>query len=82
MNPLPRMRTAAGVLTEIKAQDPNTEVTLFYIRKIIHAGLVPIVNAGRKQLVDADKVIALLATGIPLEQTTPMETGKIRPVRA
>ena len=28
----PRMRTAERVLEEIKAADPDTEVTLYYIR--------------------------------------------------
>jgi hypothetical protein len=73
------MRTAAGVLAEIKAQDPHTEVTMHYIRKIIRANQVPVVCAGRKKLVDVDAVIELLKAGIPAEVVKPI-TGRIRPV--
>lgn len=76
---LPRMRTAAGVLDEIKAEDPGTEITLHYIRQIIVANKVPVVNVGRKKLVDVDAVIAYLAEGTPAEEDTPA-VGKIRKV--
>ena len=46
---IPRMRTAEGVLAEIKTEDPNTDVTLHYIRGIIHANKIPVVLAGRKK---------------------------------
>ena len=77
--PLPRMRTAAGVLAEIKAQDPKTEVTLCYIRRIIHTNQVPVVCVGRKKLVDVDAVIELLKAGAPAEVVEPV-IGQIRPV--
>lgn len=60
---LPRMRTAAGVLDIIKAQDPDTEVTLHYIRHLIKAKKVPVTPVGCKKLVDADTVIAYIAAG-------------------
>ena len=76
---LPRMRTAAGVLAEIKAEDPNTEVTLHYIRQIIRTNQVPVVNAGRKKLVDVDAVLDHLQAGAPAVEDKPC-TGKIRPI--
>lgn len=76
---LPRMRTAAGVLAEIKAQDPNSEVTLHYIRHIIHTNQVPVVPVGRKKLVDVDAVIEHLKGGTPVQKESPA-TGRIRPV--
>lgn len=75
--PLPRMRTAAGALAEIKAQDANTEVTLHYIRHLIHSNQVPVVPVGRKKLVDVDKVLEYLAAGNP-ESEPSQATGKIR----
>lgn len=76
----PRMRTAAGVLVELKAQDPDTEVTLHYIRQIIHTNQVPVVEVGRKKLVDVDKVLAFLAAGTSVKEENHT-TGRIRPVK-
>lgn len=76
---LPRMRTAAGVLAEIKAQDPDSEVSLNYIRHIIHTNQVPVVPVGRKKLVDVDAVIEHLKGGTTAQKESPA-TGRIRPV--
>ena len=40
---MPRMRTATGALEIIKQQDPDTAVTLHYIRQLISSGKVPFV---------------------------------------
>lgn len=64
----PRMRTASGVLEIIKGQDPKTEVTLHYIRRLIHSGEIRVTPVGRKKLVDADAVIAYIAAGEPIEK--------------
>lgn len=79
--PLPRMRTAAGVLAIIKEQDPSTEVTLHYIRQIINTGKVTVTPVGSKKLVDADAVISYIATGeaTPSCDEAPV-TGQIRRV--
>ena len=72
-----RMRTAARVLEIIKEQDPDTEVTLHYLRYLIHSGKVPVTPVGRKKLVDADALIAYIAAG----QTIAVEpVGGIRKV--
>ena len=76
---LPRMRTAAGVLAEIKAEDPATEVTLHYIRYLINTNKVPVVSVGRKRLVDVDAVVAFLAVGISAAEDKPA-AGQIRRV--
>ena len=62
----PRMRTAEKVLEIIKAADPDTEVTLYYLRQMIRAEAVPVVSCGRKKLVNADAVLELLAGGYEL----------------
>lgn len=76
---MPRMRTAEKVLAEIKQADPDTEVTLHYIRALIRAEAVPVVYCGRKKLVNVDAVMELLANGyaIPPE---PQQMGVIRRV--
>lgn len=63
---MPRMRTAEKVLQEIKKIDPDTEVTLHYLRSLIRAGAVPVVSCGRKKLVNLDSVLELLASGYEL----------------
>lgn len=78
---VPRMRTAERVLEEIKAADPNTEVTLYYIRQMIRAEAVPVVSCGRKKLVNVDSVMNLLAGGYKLPpESEPIDLGRIRRV--
>jgi len=61
MAALPRMRNAEGVLKELKAQDPETKITLNLVRGIIKQGCVPVVQAGRQKLVNVDLVFDYLA---------------------
>lgn len=56
----PRMRTAVGALAIIKAEDPETAVTLRAIRGLINTGAVPHVPVGRKKLVDVDRLMDYL----------------------
>ena len=77
---MPRMRTAERVMDEIKAADPNTEVTLHYIRQLIREEAVPVVCCGRKKLVNADAVIALLSAGYKAGEPMPTAYGTIRRV--
>jgi len=75
------MRTAEKVLEIIKAEDPGTEVTLYYIRRVIKAGALPVVSCGRKKLVDADAVMSLLANGYALpSEPEGFPVGRIRRV--
>lgn len=62
MSALPRMRTAEGVMAEIKAQDPETGISLYFIRGLIRSGDIPVVSAGRRKLVNVDTVMDYLAT--------------------
>lgn len=59
----PRMRTAEGALAIIKAEDPETAVTLRHIRRLIATGVVPFVPVGRKKLVNVDKLLVYLGEG-------------------
>lgn len=79
---LPRMRTAAGVLEIIKEQDPDTEVTMHYLRHLINTNQVPVTPVGCKKLVNVDTVIAFIAAGqAPPAQEEECETvGRIRRV--
>ena len=78
---MPRMRTAAKAHELILAQDPDTEITLSYIRRLIAAEAIPVVHVGRKKLVDVDQLLAYLAAGNSPPTTEPVpEYGKLRRV--
>ena len=72
---IPRMRTAAKIVAEIKALDPDTEVTEFHIRKLAKDGTVPVVWAGRKALINLDDVLDLMGTARPTEEAPPAVGG-------
>ena len=63
---LPRMRTAAGAIREIKAMDPNTEITESAIRRAIKRGEIRAVPNGVRRLVNLDDVLAYFS-GKPQE---------------
>ena len=62
MAALPRMRNAEGVLKELKDRDPETKITLNFVRGLIKSGEVPVVQAGRQKLVNVDLVFDYLAS--------------------
>ena len=55
---IPRMRMITKIVAEIKALDPGTEVTEYYIRQLAKKGIVPVTWAGAKALVN---MVAFLA---------------------
>lgn len=68
---IPRMRTAAKIVAELKALDPDTEMTEFHIRQMAKDGTVAVVWAGRKALINLDDVLDLMRQGMarPTEET-------------
>ena len=58
---IPRMRTAAQVLAEIKKVDPDTCVTLSYIKRVIREEKIPVLCAGKKKLVNLDDFIKFIS---------------------
>ncbi|MCI8810407.1 MAG: hypothetical protein HFF84_09835 [Oscillibacter sp.] len=77
---IPRMRTAANIVAEIKALDPATEVTEYWVRGLIKEKAVPVVHAGCKCLVNLDDVLALLRMGTAQKASEPEIVGGIRRV--
>ena len=57
---LPRMRTLAKAIEEIKAEDPNTALTQNQLRVLVKSGAIPSVSAGRHTLINLDLLIAYL----------------------
>lgn len=77
---LPRMRTATDIMDELKAADPETRVTLNYIRQIIHEKRVPVLEVGRKKLVNADDLLEYIARGTPAVSEETQTSGVRRVV--
>lgn len=75
---IPRMRTAAGIVAELKAIDPDTGVTEYYIRQLAREGRLPAIHAGSKTLINLDDVLALLRAGTPPSDSAPETPGGIR----
>lgn len=53
----PRMRTAKGAVDVLREEDPNTQVTVSMVRRLIRGGKVPCVSMGRKRLINVDTLI-------------------------
>lgn len=79
--PLPRMRTAVGVLKEIKKDDPETELTLYYIRCIIRDSKIPVTMVGRRKLVNVDEILPFLTMGTPSTTSDNAQVGELRKVQ-
>lgn len=62
MASLPRMRDAKGVLAEIQTIDPETPITIHFVRGLIKSGEIPVVEAGNRKFVNVDMVLDFLAS--------------------
>lgn len=69
--PIPRMRTAAKIVAEIKALDPDTSVTEYCIRQLVKDGAVPVVWAGNKALINLDDVLEIMQIGTARPEAEP-----------
>lgn len=74
---IPRMRTAAKIVEEVKRIDPETDLTESCIRRLIKQEAFPVVWAGSKALINLDDVLELLRLGTvrPAEDTVPAVGG-------
>ena len=68
------MRFPAQALAELRKDDPDTPVSLNYIRRLAASGKVPVVMVGRRRLINYDALLDYLA------HPEPEQYGKIRPV--
>ncbi len=60
---IPRMRTAPKIVAELKALDPESEVTEHFVRKLVKDGLLKVTWAGNKALINLNDVLELLRAG-------------------
>ena len=75
---IPRMRTAPGIVRELKMLDPGCEVTEHYVRQLIKDSAVPVVWAGNKALINLDDVLELMRVGTSRTEPTPCVVDGIR----
>lgn len=75
---IPRMRTAPKIVAEIKALDPETDVTEYYVRQLVRTGAVTVVWAGNKALINLDSVLEILRMGTPQPEPEIPTVGGIR----
>lgn len=74
--PLPRMRLIKECVAEIKALDPHTAVTEYYIRGLVKSGKIPVAMAGNKTLINLDGLLNYLVNPEAAEEPS----GTIRRV--
>ncbi len=79
---IPRMRTPAEAIREIKREDPESGITEHFIRKLARDGKISSVMAGRKLLVNLDSALAyLMGDTMPTPDKSPQEGyGEIRKI--
>lgn len=75
-----RMRYPAEALAMLKAEDPETRVTLAFIQRLLKTGKIPYIKIGRGRLFDYDKLLEYLQNPDNWDERT-LTYGGIRPVK-
>ena len=57
---IPKIRTIAEAIEEIKRLDPETAITARFIKEGIADGKIPIIRVGNKMLVNMSSIFAFL----------------------
>lgn len=73
---LPRMRTLPEAAKELKAEDPNTCLTLPVLRRLVKEGVVPCVYSGKRALVDMATLNEYFKQHV--EQTRPSPIRRVK----
>lgn len=71
-----RMRFPQQAFEELKKEDPDTPITLNYIRRLSASGLIPVVMIGRRRLLNYDALLEFLRN--PTQEITE---GKMRRIQ-
>lgn len=73
---LPRLRTIPKIVEEIKKLDPESEITVRFVREGIANGKIPVMRLGNTMLARLDDVIAYFDNEASYEVIKP--TNSIR----
>ncbi|MDD2955790.1 MAG: hypothetical protein PHD67_05675 [Oscillospiraceae bacterium] len=80
---LPRMRYPEQALEELRKDDPDTAVTLSFIRRLVASGKLPVVTVGNhRRLLNYDALLEYLADPNRGEPEEPRGTIRKVPERA
>lgn len=74
-----RMRYPKQALDLIRKEDPDTQITLNFIRSLVYSGKIPCVKIGRRHLINVDALIKYIETSKVSNEE--INTGSIRKVR-
>jgi len=74
-----RMRYAAQALELLRQEDPESCVSLNFIRSLAASGKIPVVQIGQRRLINYDALVEFLANP-DTQQKQADQIGKIRKV--
>ncbi|HHV09767.1 MAG TPA: DNA-binding protein [Clostridiales bacterium] len=77
---LTRMRTISGCMEYLRQEDPESCITEYYLRGLVKQNKVPVFHAGRKQLVNLDKLLEYLSGDQEVKEPEQVNYGKLRRV--
>ena len=76
-----RLRMIQEAYNLIKRDDPETSLTICALRRIIKTQSIPIIQIGRKSLIDYDMLLVYLQTGTQRLDTTKSDgEGEVRKI--
>ncbi|MHB1406710.1 MAG: hypothetical protein ACYCV0_14115 [Desulfitobacteriaceae bacterium] len=67
---MPRMRTIAQAVQAIKADDPESKLSEWWLRQLVKSGKLKCHRAGNKYLVDLDALMRFLENPPNAEEVT------------
>lgn len=78
----PRMRYQEAAITQLRAEDPDTPVTPYMLKRLLATGAIPSIKVGRRRLFNYDDLLDYLRSPHPDPATTEAaeSTGVIRRV--
>lgn len=76
----PRMRLLKEVYDQLRADDPDTNITMYALRTIIKSGKVATIQLGRKTLINYDSLLDYLYNGDTQDDESVSSYGGIRRV--
>ena len=71
---IPKIRTIAEAIEEIKRIDPETAITARFIKEGIANGKIPIIKVGNKVLVNMESIYTFLEGELIYETVTPVNS--------
>ena len=81
MEHLARMRTLDAAYEMLKAEDPDTAISKYYLRYLMLSGQIPVHRVGCKRLLNYDALLVFLQNPPEASHDSPSQYGVIRPLK-